>query len=57
MNMNGVPALAGAGAGVGGIGGGINLYIDGNKLVGATSQKMDRNLGDMQKIRARFGGR
>lgn len=57
MNMNGIPALAGAGAGVGGIGGGINLYIDGNKLVGATSQKMDRNLGDMQKIRARFGGR
>lgn len=57
MNMNGVPALAGAGAGVSGIGGGINLYIDGNKLVGATSQKMDRNLGDMQKIRARFGGR
>ena len=55
VNMGGTPALAGAGAG--GFNGSVNLYIDGDKLVGATSQKMDRNLGNMQKIRARFGGR
>lgn len=48
----GIPALSGGfGAGE------IKLYIDGDKLVGATSERMDRDLGDMQEIRARWGGR
>lgn len=48
----GIPALSGGfGAGE------IKLYIDGDKLVGATSERMDKDLGDMQSIRARFGGK
>ena len=34
----------------------INLYIDGDKLVGSTDSRMDRNLGQLQKIKSRFGG-
>ena len=40
-----------------GVGGAINLYIDGDTLVGSTSDKMDRDLGDIQTIKARWGGR
>lgn len=47
------PAVAGA---VGGFNGQVNLYIDGDKLVGTTSQKMDRDLGNMQKLKARWEG-
>lgn len=46
------PALAGAG----GFNGTIDLYIDGDTLVGSTSKKMDRDLGKMEKIKSRFGG-
>lgn len=53
--MFGDPALAGAGGR--GFGGSINLYIDGDTLVGSTSEKMDRDLGDIQTIKARWGGR
>jgi hypothetical protein len=51
------PALAAAGSGGNGFGGNIALYIDGDKLVGATSRKMDRDLGSMQQLKARWGGR
>lgn len=51
------PALAAAGAGGNGFGGNIALYIDGDKLVGATSRRMDRDLGNMQQLKARWGGR
>ena len=34
----------------------INLYIDGDKWVGSTDSRMDRNLGQIQKIKARYGG-
>lgn len=34
----------------------INLYIDKDKLVASTSREMDRNLGSVQKLKARFGG-
>lgn len=34
----------------------INLYIDGDKWVGSTDSRMDRNLGQLQKIKARYGG-
>lgn len=34
----------------------INLYIDGDRLVGSTDSRMDRNLGQIQKIKARYGG-
>jgi phage-related protein len=46
-----------AGAGGNGFGGNIALYIDGDKLVGATSRRMDRDLGNMQQLKARWGGR
>lgn len=50
-------AFAGA-AGVSGRGfGTVNLYIDGDTLVGSTSEKMDRDLGDIKTIKARWGGR
>lgn len=49
------PRLAAAGAS--GFGGNIALYIDSDKLVGATSRKMDRDLGSMQQLKARWGGR
>lgn len=52
----GVPALAGVDSEFGS-GGVINLYIDGDKWVGSTSAKMDRDLGDIQKLRARWGGK
>ena len=45
--------LAGGESGFGGV---IDLYIDGDKLVGSTSDKMDRDLGKMEKIKARFNG-
>lgn len=34
----------------------INLYIDGDKLVGSTSKQMDRNLGQMQAYQLRWEG-
>ena len=47
------PAAAGAGV----FGGTIDLYIDGDTLVGSTSKKIDRDLGKMEKIKSRFGGK
>ena len=38
-------------------GGVIKLYIDGDKIVGSTSEKMDRDLGNIQEIRARWEGK
>lgn len=55
MRTGAVPALAGASAS--GFDGTVNLYIDGDTLVGSTSDKMDRDLGDIQKIKARWGGK
>ena len=55
MRPGTVPALEGAAAS--GFGGTVNLYIDGDTLVGSTSDKMDRDLGDIQKIKARWGGK
>lgn len=49
-----VPAMAGAAPEFNGV---IDLYIDKYTLVGSTSEEMDRNLGDIQKIKARWGGR
>ncbi len=53
--MFGDPAFSGAGGR--GFVGSIDLYIDGDTLVGSTSEKMDRDLGDIQTIKARWGGR
>lgn len=45
------PALAGNSGGV------IKLYIDKDTLVGSTSEEMDKNLGDIQELKARWGGK
>lgn len=50
------PRLAAAGAGAG-FSGTIDLYIDKRTLVGSTSKEMDRSLGDIDKIKSRYGGR
>lgn len=55
MRPGTVPALAGSAAS--GFDGTVNLYIDGDTLVGSTSYKMDRDLGDIQKIKSRWGGK
>ena len=48
------PVADGAGAGFSGT---IDLYIDKRTLVGSTSKEMDRSLGDIDKIKSRYGGR
>lgn len=50
-------AFAGAAGSSGSGFGTVNLYIDGDTLVGSTSEKMDRDLGDIKTIKARWGGR
>ena len=34
----------------------IRLYLDGDKLVGGTSERMDSSLGDMQHYQLRWEG-
>lgn len=51
------PAFGGSDGSMQFNGGEIKLYIDGDRLVGSTSEKMDRDLGDIQEIRARWEGR
>lgn len=48
------PAFAGVESGFSGT---IDLYIDKDVLVGSTSKEMDKSLGSIEKIKARFGGR
>jgi phage-related protein len=43
-----ISALSGSGV--------INLYLDGDTLVGSTDKRMDRNLGQIQKLKSRYGG-